>query len=329
MNLVNVRTKIILAIPVVILIVALVVIILNSLMSDKVQYFGVTETTQVDVASKLAGRIDSIYVKEGDRVVKGQILARLESKEMDARVAQARSAMEAARQKLIMAQRGARPEEKEAAEKLYLQAKAQFEFAEKTFRRIERIYKDSLISSQERDQAEFQYLAAREQMEAARARYEMVQRGARSEEIAAAEALYNQACNVYNEACAYHKELFLVSPCDGEVYEIVADEGEMIVAGYPVVTIVKPRDIWVVIQLREDLMKNIVVGTKLNGRVRALADENHEFVVTYIAPMSDFATWKPTHQKGDFDLKTFEVRVRPVKPVSHLRAGMTVILSLQ
>lgn len=321
------RSKIILSIPVVIVIIALVVVILHIVAPEKTEYYGVTETTQIDVSSKLPGRIDSVFVKEGEWVKKGDILARLESKEMDAKVEQARGAMEAARQKMLMAQRGARPEEKETAEKLYQQAKAQYEFAEKTWNRIQRIFRDSLISTQERDQAEFQYIAAREQMEAARARYEMVQRGARSEEVAAATALYHQALNAYNEACAYQKELFLKSPADGEVYKIIVDEGEMIAAGYPVITIVKPADAWVVFQLREDQMKDVVQGKRFDGRIRALADEHHEFIVTYLAPMSDFATWKPTHQKGDFDLKTFEIHARPVTPVPNLRAGMTVILT--
>lgn len=323
------HTKVILAIPVAVLFIALTVVIVNGFSHETPQYFGVVEATQIDVASKLPGRIESILVKEGERVTKGQILARLESKEMDAKVEQAKSAMEAARQKMIMAQRGARPEEKEAAEKLYQQAKAQYEFAEKTWKRIQRIFQDSLISTQERDQAEFHYIAAREQMEAARARYELVLQGARSEEIAAATALYHQALNAYKEACAYSKELSIVSPTDGEVYKIIVDEGEMIAAGYPVITIVKSNDVCVVIQVREDQMKHLPLGAHLKGRVRALAEEDHEFVVNYIAPMADFATWKPTHQKGDFDLKTFEIRVRPVKQVENLRPGMTVILTPQ
>ncbi len=83
---------------------------------------------------------------------------------MDAKVGQARSAMAAARAKMEMALAGARPEERDAVTRQYEQARAQFELAEKTWTRVERVYRDSLISTQERDQVEFQFTAAREQM---------------------------------------------------------------------------------------------------------------------------------------------------------------------
>ena len=295
---------------------------------DRPVITGIVETTHIDVASKIPGRVDSIFVHEGESVVRGQVLATLESKEMDAKVGQARSLMEAARQKMEMAVHGARPEEKEATENLYNQAKAQYELAEKTWKRVDRVFRDSLISFQERDQVEFQFQAAKEQMDAARAKYEMVLKGVRSEEVAGAVALYHQAENGYKEALAYQKELRLLSPIDGEVSKKIMDEGEIVASGYPVLTITKPTDLWVVIQVKEDLMKPLTMGTTLKGRVRAIEQEEQVFQVTYIAPMADFATWKPTNQKGDFDVKTFEVHLRSKTPIQGLRAGMTVIMTL-
>ncbi|HVN48384.1 MAG TPA: efflux RND transporter periplasmic adaptor subunit, partial [Bacteroidota bacterium] len=232
--------------------------------------------------------------------------------------------MEAARQKMDMAIRGARPEEKEAVEQLYAQAKDQYALAEKTWNRIQKVFRDSLISVQEKDQTEFQYLAAKAQMEAARAKYDMVMKGARSEEIEGAKALFHQAENAYNEAKAYQKELQLASPIEGEISKKIVDEGEVIASGYPVFTVTNLSDSWVVLQIKEDQMKTITMGEKFKGRVRALAAEEQEFEVSYIAPMADFATWKPTNQKGDFDVKTFEVHLRSTTPIPNFRAGMTV-----
>jgi HlyD family secretion protein len=320
----NSKTKLILAIPVVIALIAIVVLLAKWIFPDRPVVTGIVEATEIDVASKIPGRVDSIFVHEGDHVKKGQVLAVLGSREMDAKVEQARGAMEAARQRMEMAIRGARPEEKEAIENLYLQAKAQYDLAEKTWNRIQRVYKDSLISTQERDQIEFQHSAAKEQMDAARAKYDMVMKGARSEEIEGAKALFHQAQNAYNEAMAYQSELRLVSPIDGEISKKIVDEGEVIASGYPVFTVTNLNDIWVVLQIKEDQMKNITMGTKFIGHVRALAAEEQEFQVKYIAPMADFATWKPTNQKGDFDVKTFEVHLRSAVPIANLRAGMTV-----
>ncbi len=66
-------------------------------------------------------------------------------------------------------------------------------------------------------------------------------------------------------------------------------------------------------------------GTAFNGVVRALGSYLHPFCVCYIAPMADFANWKPTNQKGEYDLKTFEVRLRSVQPIDGVRPGMTVL----
>ena len=322
------KSRTLLAIPVLIAIVAVIVVLINAVKPDKVVLSGIVETTESDVASKIPGRVDSVYVREGDWVHRGQLLATLESKEMDAKVAQALALREAARSKMAMARHGARPEEKEAVQKLYLQAKAQYDLASKTWHRIERIYRDSLISTQDRDQAEFQFTAARDQMDAARAKYDMVMNGARSEEIDGSTELFHQAENGYKEALAYQQELRLVSPLDGEVSKRITDPGEIVASGYPVFTVTNPKDCWVVLQIKEDELKNIRKGSVFSGRVRALGEVQYQFEVTYIAVMADFATWKPTNQKGDFDVKTFEIHLRSKQPIDGLRAGMTVNITL-
>lgn len=321
------KNKGVLLIPVVLILAAVVVLVLQSAKPKVTVVTGMVETKEIDVASKIPGRVDSLPVQKGQRVHRGELLAHLESKEIDAKVAQAKAVMEAAKAKWDMARRGARPEEKEAVEKLYLQAKHQFEFARKTYERVQQVYKDSVISAQKMDEVTFKYNAAKEQMEAARAKYDMVLKGARKEQIRAAEALFHQAEGAYREALAYQKETRLVSPIDGIVQDLVADQGEIVAAGYPVITLIQPQDAWVVLQLREDQLKGIKLGDVFKGTIPAL-DKQVDFKVDYIASMADFATWKATNQKGDFDLKTFEIHLRPLKPVQGLRAGMTVRVEL-
>lgn len=322
------KTHIVFSIPIVISIIAIVVLLSNNVNSNQTYITGIVETNEIDVASKIPGRIDSLLVDEGDVVNKGQILARLESKELDAKLEQARGLMDAAKSKMQMAHNGARPEEREAVQKLYLQAVHQYELAEKTWKRIESLYKDQVISLQEKDQVEFQYKAAKEQKEAAKAKYDMVMKGARYEEIEGAEALYHQAENGYNEALAYHGELNLVSPVNGEISKRISDSGEIIASGYPVFTIINPNDSWIVLQLREDQMTKIRKNKSLYGKIPALGDDLHEFVVTYISSMADFATWKATNQKGDFDLKTFEIHLKPKRSIDGMRPGMTAQIEL-
>ena len=318
------KTKLVLSLPIIIAIISVVVLVNKGASEKELVMTGIVECTDVDVASKIPGRIDSILVSEGQTVKKGEVLAYLESKEMDAKVAQAQSLVEAAKSKYQMAMNGARPEEKEAVQKLYAQAQHQFELAEKTMKRFHNLYRDSLISAQEKDQIDFQYKASKEQMDAAKAKYDLVLKGARAEEIAGAEALFHQAENGLREAMAYQQELTIKAPMTGELSKKIVDPGEVIASGYPIFTILNLSDSWVVLQLREDYMSKVKIGSVFKAMIPALGNIKADFEVSFIAPMGDYANWKPTNQKGEFDLKTFEVRLRPKGDLSGLRPGMTV-----
>jgi HlyD family secretion protein len=314
--------------PVIIAGAALLFVVVHNRHPQQVLLSGTVETTHIDVASKIAGRVDSLFVREGDNITKGMLLIRLESKEMDARVEQARNAMEAARAKMTMAQNGLRPQEREAVEKLYAQAKVQFELSKKTWNRIQKLYADSVVSLQEHDQVEAQYNAAQEQLDAALARYGMAKEGTRTEDRQAAQSLFHQAESAWHEACAYAQELTLNAPITGEVEKTVAHAGEIIAAGYPIVTIIDTSDMWVVLQIKETSMQKFTKGASFSGTVPALGNRILSFTVTYIAPMADFATWRPTNQRGEFDVRTFEIHLRPASPCPELRTGMTVNFTL-
>ena len=318
----------VLLIPIIIVVVGVAILIAAKNNDNSQIITGVVESSDIDVSSKIPGRLEVVYFKEGDLVKKGDIIAKLESKEMDAKVEQARGIFETAEYKLKMTQNGARPEEKSAVEKQYLQAKYQFDLADKTWKRMMSLYKDSLLSAQEKDQYEFQYKAAKEQMDAAKSKYEMVLSGARFEEVKMAEGLSHQGENGLNEALAYAQELFLKSPINGELQKKISDVGEIVSAGYPVFTIINPDDIWVTIQIKEDMMSKVTKGKTFHGAVPALGNKEFQFEVSYISPMGDFANWKPTNQKGDFDIKTFEVRLRSKNKIEGLRSGMSVNIKL-
>ena len=108
----------------------------------------------------------------------------------------------------------------------------------------------------------------------------------------------------------------------------IAEPGEIVSAGYPVMTVLDTADVWVTLQVREDLMPSIRMGRTISVIIPAVGETAVPFRVSYIAAMADFATWKATNQKGDFDLRTFEVRLRTEHPVPGLRPGMTARAAL-
>jgi HlyD family secretion protein len=287
---------------------------------------GEVEATQVDVAAKIAGRVDSLLVARGDHVTRGQLLATLETPEIRAKLAQATSAERAAQAQERKATNGAREEEVRGARAQWERAASAAALAESTYARVARLYRDGVVATQRRDEAQTAWSTARDAERAARAVYDMALHGARAEDRDAARAVASQAAGVVSEVGAYLGESRLHAPLDGEVAELVTDPGELVSPGFPVVTLVDLSDSWVTFQVREDLLRAVRMGSVLHARVPALGLKDVPLKVTFIAPMGDFATWRSTQATGDFDLKTFEVRARPERAVEGLRPGMSALV---
>lgn len=288
---------------------------------------GQIEVTQVRAATKVTGRVESIDVVEGDRVTEGQQIAVVSSPEIVARAAQAEALVAAAQAQADMTQAGARDEEIRAAQAQWQAADAQAALAEMTLQRMERLFNDGVMPAQARDEAHALAASARAQANAAREVWQMSQQGARTEDQRAAEAMLAQAQGGRAEVQAFLDEEQVLAPAGGEVTRRVFQSGEIAPAGAPLVLIARTDDPWLTLNLREDMLANVRLGTELRARVPALGDLEVRFVVDYIAPMADFATWRSTRDLGGFDLRSFEVRARPKEAVEGLRPGMSVLIA--
>jgi HlyD family secretion protein len=289
---------------------------------------GLVDATEIDVASKIPGRVTELAVREGDAVEKGQKLAVIESDEITAKMQQVQAAMGAADAKLRMARSGARQEEVEAARRQVEAAKHQVQIAQKTYERVEKLHQANALADAKLDEAKFQYDIARDQLAVTEAKLSVVRKGARPEEIEALTALVDQAKGTLAEVTVYEKEMVQTSPIAGEVSKIVVHRGELAATGYPIVTLVDLSDMWVTFTLREDALRTVRKGTKIQVHVPAL-DREAQLEVYHIASMGDFATWRATSERDAFDLKSFEVRARPTEPIEGLRPGMTIRWTLE
>jgi len=287
---------------------------------------GEVEATQVKVASKLAGRIDSLCVKKGDEILPGTLLFTLSSPELEAKYSQASAVRQAAGAQRDKAYNGAQKEDVQAAFNNWQTALAAADLAGKTFSRIQNLYREGVIPEQQKDEVETRMKAAVETEKAARALYEKARKGARYEDKDAAGALVLQAEGVISEVSSYLDEMRIKSPVKGEVANLLAERGELIPAGYPVVTIVDLSDAWVTFNLREDLLAAVRKGSILPARFPALGMKEVALKITYINALGEFATWNATKTRGDFDLKTFEIQAVPVDKVEGLRPGMSAIV---
>ena len=287
---------------------------------------GEVDATQVRVASKITGRLDSLPVHKGDEVKKGQLLFTLKSPEIEAKLDQAYASLQGAQAQNNKAITGAESEDIEAAKNMYMKALASFELAQKTYDRINNLYKDGVLPAQKKDEAETQLKAASETANAAMETWNKAKKGTRIEDRDAAKAMVSRAEGAMEEVRSYLSETSIASPLDGEVSDIIAESGELVSAGYPVVTIINLKDCWITFNLREDLLASIRVGSVFNAKVPALGNREIRLKITYIHALGNFATWNATKSSGDFDMKTFEVHARPEQTVEGLRPGMSVLV---
>lgn len=286
---------------------------------------GEMEVEEYRVSSKVPGRILELRVKEGDFVKAGQTLAIIEAPEVQAKMSQAKSAVDAASAIEQMAQNGARKEQIQAAFQLWEQAKAGLEIAEKSYNRMKVLYKEEVISAQKFDEAEAMYKSAQAQVKAAKSQYDMAVNGARQEERRAASATVGQARGAVQEVEGYVRETVQVAQMDGEVTDVYPKVGELVGTGTPIMSIAVMDDQWATFNIREDQLKDIKVGNEISVRIPAL-DKETKMKVTSIKDKGSFAVWKATKASGQYDQKTFEVKARPTVKIDDVRPGMSVIL---
>ena len=288
---------------------------------------GQMEVRRVLVSGKIPGRVETLFVREGDYVVKDSLVAIISSPEIEAKKIQAEGALGAAKAQANKARNGARSEDIAALKAMADRAQDAATLAKNTYDRVQKLFDEGVLPLQKRDEAETQMKASQSAADAAKAQYDQAVAGARSEDKAAANALVMQARGATAEVDAYLEETKIRSPISGEVSLKLAEEGEVVGSGMPVVAVTDLDDAWAVFHLREDFLKNVSKGKRFTLFVPAL-DNNIEMEVSYIASVGDYATWRSSKESGGFDLKTFEVRLRPTQKVENLRPGMSVLLSV-
>jgi len=287
---------------------------------------GQIEAQQYNIGSKVAGRIHQVLVRKGDQVQRGQLIFTLLSPEIEAKLAQAMAGQDAAEAVAEGVNTGARKQQIEAARDKWQQAKAAADLLEKTFQRINNLYRDGVVAEQKRDEAATQLEAAKHVADAAYQMFNMAEEGARTEEKKAAAGKVRMAAEAVAEVEVYAAETQIESWHDGEVTQILLQSGEIAPQGFPVVTIIDINDAWAVFHVREDRLAEFPKGREFSVIIPALGNSRHLFKVNHVAAMGDFATWRATNGDQGFDMRSFEVEARPKEPIKGLRAGMSILV---
>lgn len=287
---------------------------------------GYVECTNLRLASKIAGRIDKIFVEEGDSVSRGDTLYVISTPELDAKLGQVEAILSAAKAVEERAKAGTRKPIIRSARDMWQKAKAGVRLARQSYDRVQRLYEEGVATAQKRDEAYAALAAARATERAAKSQYLLAVEGASREDKEAAAAQVRQAQSVVEEVERYLADRVVCSPVDGVVATVVSNEGEIVGSGYPVVTVDECDTAKAIFNIPETLLPLIVQGRHFEAEVPALG-KRVGFEVSSISVEADFATQSATSARGDFDIRTFEVKMRPLGSVA-LRAGMSVIIEL-
>ena len=286
---------------------------------------GEIEVSEYRVSSKVPARVLELRVKEGDYVKAGDTLVILDAPDVVAKKEQAVGAEDAASALKTMADKGARREQVRGAFEVWQQATAGLEIAEKSYGRVQRLYDEGVMSAQKRDEAYANYKAMEAQAKAAKSQYDMAVAGARREEREAAAAQVRRAQGAVQEVNSYIHETVQTAQFEGEVSDVYPKVGELVGAGSPIMGISIMSDQWGTFNVREDQLSGIKVGDVFTAYCPAF-DKDIRMKVYYIKDEGSYAVWKATKSNGQYDLKTFEVKARPIDKLDGLRPGMSLVV---
>ncbi len=286
---------------------------------------GQFEGTTVRVSGKLAGRVEQIYVREGDTVRAGDTLVHIHSSVVEAQLAQAQAMREATAAQNRKVDAGTRTQIINAAADMLAQAEAAVTITQKTYQRMERLFGEGVVTEQKRDEARAAYDAAVAARNAAQSQLSLARDGAQVEDRQSAAAMVDAASSTVDQVEALLADSYLTAPCDGTIDQVFPESGELVAMGAPIMSVLRADDRWVTFNVREELLSDLPMGKRFNVMVPALGGEDVEVEVYFIRDMGTYATWRSTKPTGSYDSRTFQIKARPTSQHAGLRPGMSAI----
>ena len=288
--------------------------------AETVELWGMADAKEININSKVNGRVIELLVDEGDFVREGQIIARIDSdyQEPQQRQAQAALAAQYAQlQQVIIASQSAEgtlDANLKAAEARLNQAKTAVSLAAKDEARYRQLLSEEAIAIQLYDTYKSKLddtLAAQAAAEAnvASARAALLQNAQHQAQISAtreqAAALQSQLDSVNINL----DETEIKAPFDGVITKKYVEEGQLISSTVPIYSLQDRTDNWVDFKVKETDINDFHIGDriKLQGRNDNLTLEG---MIESIRRKADFATQKATSERGDVDIMAFNVKIR-------------------
>jgi HlyD family secretion protein len=280
---------------------------------------GTVEADDATLGSLYGGRVERVFVHEGDRVKAGALLVQLETREVDARRAEASGELTTAVARLEELRHGYTAEEIEQAKQEWEAARATYEFEQAEFARIEKLLQDAATTTDVHEKQKATRDAAQHKMDALEQRYLRLKAGPRPEEIRAAEGEVARVMGSLNALKAQLEEARISAPFDGVVEDLDLRPGDMVPPARGLVRLVKLDAPYVRAYVPEGHLGLVQAGTAVTVRAGAVPGESFEGVVRRVATTGEYTPRNlqtPSERaeqvfRFDVDLVTGHDRLRP------------------
>ena len=284
---------------------------------------GVVRATEVRVEPEVDGQLVSIAVEKGAHVHAGDVLASLSAVELTAQADQARAALVSATANRNNVYAGVRREQVDSLKAQIAKANARLEYVQAQLTRTSTLAGQSFEPQQALDQAENDAASARADVAEAQANYDAAVVGPTREERAIADAQVQAAAAALAVLERRLDKMVLRAPADGVVSVVVAEVGENVRAGQPILVVEAAGRQWLSFNVREDRLNGPTIGETVSV-MRNGADGAIKAVITELRPLGVFATWQAERVIGDHDRNTLRLRLDPEREPARLEPGMTV-----
>ncbi|MDD2553383.1 MAG: efflux RND transporter periplasmic adaptor subunit [Desulfotomaculaceae bacterium] len=300
---------------------------------------GVVEAKKVSASFKVPGRIENMLIDEGSRIEQGQELARLDSRELSAKLSQASGAFDAARAQARVAENSIPLTSQqieaaiEQAQAKVSQAEVGVETARDLYEKTDQLYRNSAVPEKSYTDAKNSYILAQNVLKEAQAALDQALAARLKVDLAqaqyeAAAGQSNQASGAVQEAQAYLDNTRLLAPISGFITQKNLEQGEMVNAGTPVLEITDLFHTYVKVFISEKKIGRVQLGQDVEITVDSFPDRVYHGNVVWINDAGEFAVRKAVNEQYDHDIRSFEVKIDVPNPDLSLKTGMTARVNI-
>jgi HlyD family secretion protein len=289
--------------------------------------YGNVDIRQVELAFNANERISRLYVEEGNRIQKGQLLGTLETDRLQHEVASAAAKVKAQSEVVKRLETGSRPEEIRKARADVKAAEAEAVNTEANYRRLNFLAEKGSVTLQHRDDARAAADSAQARLQAAREVLDLAVIGPRKEDIAEAKA----TLNAYKSELAVSQQrlsyAYLYAPADGVIRDRIMEPGDMASPQKTVYTLALTNPVWVRAYVSEPDLGKIKLGMVAEATTDSYPGKKYKGWVGFISPTAEF-TPKSVETLEVRSKLVYQVRIYICNPQNELRLGMPATVTI-